>query len=355
MTRRTLLPLLACLLACFHLTTTATQASTLVVANKAGASVSLIDLASGDVVATLPTGVGPHEVAVSPDGTKALITNYGRRLPGCSLTLIDIPTATVLRTLDLGEYERPHGVLWLRDGKRAVVTAEADRALLTVEIESGEILQAVDTAQEISHMVALTADQKRAFVANIGSGSVTVIDLEKGERVANVETGEGAEGVAVTVAGRVWVTNRAADTITVLDATSLEELGEFASEGFPIRATATPAGKVLVTHARAGALTVFEDATSANGEDAGALGQGVRRDLQLTGKFSEDRLFSDRFGDSSVPIGVVVDGDGTLAYIAHANADVITEVDVATGKTLRTLTAGAEPDGMAWSSSKVSP
>ena len=37
------------------------QGATLVVANNAEASVSLIDLTSGDVVATLPTDNGPHE------------------------------------------------------------------------------------------------------------------------------------------------------------------------------------------------------------------------------------------------------------------------------------------------------
>ena len=47
---------------------TAGVPGTLVVLNKAEASASLIDLASGEVVATLPTGVGPHEVAASYDG-----------------------------------------------------------------------------------------------------------------------------------------------------------------------------------------------------------------------------------------------------------------------------------------------
>ena len=53
------------------------HAATLIVANKAEASVSLVDLASGKVAATLPVGTGPHEVAVSPDGRLALIANYG--------------------------------------------------------------------------------------------------------------------------------------------------------------------------------------------------------------------------------------------------------------------------------------
>ena len=57
------------------------HAATLIVANKAEATVSLIDLASGKVAATLPVGTGPHEVAVSPDGRLALIANFLRWKP----------------------------------------------------------------------------------------------------------------------------------------------------------------------------------------------------------------------------------------------------------------------------------
>ena len=62
------------------------SARTLVVLNKAEATASLIDLASGEVRATLPTGVGPHEVAISPDGKLALVADYGQQTPGSSLT-----------------------------------------------------------------------------------------------------------------------------------------------------------------------------------------------------------------------------------------------------------------------------
>ena len=90
------------------------DAATLVVANKAEATVSLIDLENGGVVATLPTGEGPHEVAVSPDGRFALVTNYGtREQDGNSLTLIDIAAAEVVSTIELGEYRKPHGIEWL--------------------------------------------------------------------------------------------------------------------------------------------------------------------------------------------------------------------------------------------------
>ena len=197
-------------------------------------------------------------------------------------------------------------------------------------------------------MVALTPGGGRAFVANIGSGSVTVIDLAAAEKVADVSTGDGAEGVAVAAGGRqAWVTNRAADTITVLDAESLKPLATLESKGFPIRATATPDGaSVLVTRARAGDLAIYATA------DLGASPRLIAFDLA-----AEDvsgRLFGDRFGDSSVPIGVVVDSSGRCAYVAHAHADVITEVDLVSGETLRRLKAGKEPDGMGYSSRAVS-
>src|SRR5688500_12109071 len=91
----------------------AKDSGTLLVLNKSDNTVSLIDLATRKTVATVPTGIGPHEVAVSPDGKTAVIANYGAQIPGSSLTIIDIPGKQALKTIDLGEYRRPHGIVWL--------------------------------------------------------------------------------------------------------------------------------------------------------------------------------------------------------------------------------------------------
>ena len=147
--------------------------------------------------------------------------------------------------------------------------------------------------------------------------------------------------MAVSPSGQhVWVTNRGDDTVTVLDVTTLDIVREIDSEGFPIRATATPGGLILVTRARGGDLAIY-DASSME------LVHTVSFDLESLGV--DGRLFGDRFGDSSVPIGVVVDDTGTIAFVAHANADVITEIHLETGQILRKLVAGKEPDGMGFS------
>lgn len=327
----------------------AAGSGTLVVLNKAEATASLIDLDSGQVVVTVPTGEGPHEVAVSPDGRLAVACNYGTRpSPGSTLTVIDVPGARVLKTIDLAEYRRPHGVAWLPDGRHVLVTSEESRKLLTVDVGEGKVVSTVDTDQETSHMVAVTADGTRAFVANIGSGSVTAIDLQARRRLANIPTGRGAEGITVTPDGRqVWVTNRDADTVCVIDIASLEVIATLESKAFPIRAKATPDGKhVLVSNARSGDLAVFETV---------GRKEARRIPMKLTASQTQGRLFAGEFGESSVPIGILIRPDGKRAYVAHANADAISIVDLEKWEAIGTLTAGKEPDGLAYSPLSVRP
>ncbi len=318
-------------------------AATLVVANKAEATASLIDLATGQVTAILPTGEGPHEVAVSPSGKLALITDYGtREKPGSTLTLLDVPAARVVRTVSLGEYRRPHGAVWLSES-RAVVTAEGSQALLEVDLAEGKVVRAIPTGQEVSHMVVVAstvASGTRAFVANIGSGSVTAIDLKAGRKLADVPTGKGAEGIDVTPDGRqVWVTNREADSVTVIDAATLAVVATLPCAAFPIRAKVTPDGKrVLVSNAKSGDLAVLSIA-----------GRDIERrvPLAVAATTTEGRLMG--FGSSSVPIGIVIEPGGKRAYVAHANADRITVLDLESWQPAGSLTAGKEPDGMGYS------
>src|SRR6185503_9153918 len=136
--------------------------------NKSDNTVSLINLATGSSVATIPTGAGPHEVAVSTNGKIAVVANYGTaQAPGSSLTVIDVPAKKQLKTIDLGQYRRPHGIEWLR-GDEIVVTAEGNKALLIVDLQKGTVAAAITTDQNVSHMVVLAHKTNKAFVANIG-------------------------------------------------------------------------------------------------------------------------------------------------------------------------------------------
>ncbi len=314
----------------------------LLVLHKSEATLSLFDPDTGERLHTSPTGVGPHEAAVAPDGRTAVICDYGQREPGRTLTVFDCVERVVLRTVDLGEYRRPHGIEFAPDGETVLVTAEVNRALVQVDPFEGVVLAAYPTEQNASHMVAQTPDGRRAFVANIASGSISVIDLVAGELLKKLPTGAGAEGLDVTPDGRhVWVGNRSADTLSVVDAETLEVAATVPCGKFPIRVKVTRDGAhVLVSNADSGDVAVFDAKTRA---------ELARIPMDFDAKDdTEQRLFGDRFGKSPVPVGLLMHPDGKRAFVANTQADVVTVIDLETWKIAGRIATGPEPDGMAW-------
>lgn len=332
-------------------TIAAADSGTLLVLNKSDNTVSLINVATKTVVATIPTGAGPHEVAVSPNGKIAVIANYGtQQAPGSSLTVIDVAGKKQLKTIDLGEYRRPHGIEWLR-GNEIVVTAEGNKALLIVDIESGKVAAAVTTDQNVSHMVVLARRSNKAFVANIGSGSVTVIDLKTRKKISDLTTGAGAEGIDISPDEKeVWVTNRAANTVSVIDVNTLKILATLESKDFPIRVKFAPGGKhVIVSNARSGDVAIF---------DAAAKKEIRRVPMRLKpveAVVISQRIFGGQFGQSPVPVGILVASKLSHAFVANTNADIVTMIDLKTWQVAGRLTAGKEPDGLGYSRVTVKP
>lgn len=314
----------------------------LLVLNKGAATASLMDPATGATLATMPTGQGPHEVAVSPDGRTAVVSDYGTsEAPGSTLTVLDLVARSQVGAIDLAPHHRPHGVAWLPDGRRVAVTLENDSLVALVDVPAGRIEGTIHTGQDKSHLLRLSPDGGHAYVANVGSGSVTMMDLAGRYVLRTTPTGAGAEGLALSPDGaELWVTNRAANTVSVLDAQTLAPLDTVQSASFPIRAAFTPDGKtVLVTNASSGELRFFEAAT---GRVLGTIEMRVDS-TQLRGT-----MLGTEFGaGTGVPIGIVVTPDGRTAYVANANADLITVVDVRNRRITGYLPTGREPDGMA--------
>jgi YVTN family beta-propeller protein len=313
----------------------------LIVVNKSDDTVSILDAKSGALRATVKTGRGPHEVEVLADGKTAAVSDYGKAAePGHTVTLVDLDRGAAIGTVELGPGTRPHGLESLADG-RLLVTAEGTKELLIVDPIGRKVTTRIPTGREVSHMVAAARSGGRAFVASIGSGTVTAADLAGGKVAADRPTGEGAEGIDVTPDGRqVWVTNRAADTVSVLDASTLSVLATLPAAKFPIRVKVTPDGKrALVSCAQSGDVAVFDVATRKEIRRIAMNREAVAG--------SEARVFSDRFGKSPVPVGLLIAPDGKRAWVASTNADVVSVIDLETYQVVGRLTAGKEPDGLA--------
>lgn len=316
---------------------------TLVVANKSGDDISLIDRATGKTIKMLPAGLQPHEAEVSPDGKFAVVSNYGERgNPGNTLTVYNIVKGEVVKTIDLGDNTRPHGMDWLNGTSKILVTTEGSNSLLLIDIESGEIENRMNTQQEVSHMVAATPDAKFAFVPSIRTGNVTVFNLETGELMKQLYSGEGAEGVDVSPDGEeLWVTNRAENTIAVFSIERMELIKKIECGDFPIRGKFSPNGEYfVVSNARSGDVAVFN-----------AREKKLIKKIKLTPPVPEDedpeRFFSE-FEGTSVPIGLVIP-DNNYVYVANTRSDVVTVIDLNRMEITSHFEAGKEPDGINYS------
>ncbi|HSH44409.1 MAG TPA: hypothetical protein VK966_01000, partial [Longimicrobiales bacterium] len=299
------------------------QAGWLLVVNKSGSTLSVLDPATGDEVARIPTGHAPHEVAVSSDGRWAYVTDYGTGPePGSTVTVVDLEALEAVGTIDLGDHSRPHGVWVALDGG-VWVTTEGSRHLLRVDPTSGEVTLEAETGQEVTHMVVVSERHGRAYTANIGSGTVTAVDVRTGEVLAQVATGEGAEGIDLSEDGeRLFVTNRAAGTLSEVDVSSNEVVRELVVGDFPIRVKVIPGGRrALVSNAQANEVAVVD---------------------------LEEWTVERRIPVDAMPVGIQIAPDGRTAYVANTAADRISVLDLEDWRVSGALTAGDEPDGMAW-------
>jgi YVTN family beta-propeller protein len=310
-------------------------ADTVLVLCKSDFQLALVDPATQNVLAKLPTGRGPHEVAVSPDGRTAYVSNFGRYSvfpagdtmhdkAGNTITVVDLVERKVKATFDLDTHTGPHGMIVSHDGKLLWATTETPQAVLELDSATGKILHVWNTTQVRSHMIVATPDEMKFYVTNTVSGSVSVIDKSTGE-VKVISSGPGTEGIAISPDGKeVWAASRTDAKISIISTANDAIVASFPSGGkSPKRMEFTPDGaQVWVTNSGSSQTTVFD---------------------------AHSHEVIESVTTSKDPSGVSISPDGRRAYITNSNANVLTFVDVPSRKILNTVQIGTDPDGVAWS------
>jgi DNA-binding beta-propeller fold protein YncE len=313
---------------------------TLVVANKSGDSLSFIDLALEREVARIPVGGAPHELAISPDGRTVLVGEYGPdEAHGGTVAIVDVLKHRVTARIDVGEKTRPHSVVFMPDGNRAVVTLQERDELAIVDIGTKRVLRTLPTGGRESHMVRLSPDARRAYVtARRGEGTLSVVFLEEDREPVVIPTGAGAEGIAVTPdGGEVWVLDRAADTISIVDASSLSVEKQLPSRPSANRVAISHDGRAFVTNGGSGAnvvqyLNVYDVATKSR-----------LHEVTLRGGEPGSGAFGILAHEQHV-------------FISDTNGGRILVYDAERLDSPRILLTGREaerPDGMVWSPKRV--
>ena len=320
------------------------RAGMIVVANQQGASATVVDASTMKTIATLPVGTGPHEVAISPDGRWAVVTVYGDRTSiGNTLAVIDLaaPTPVVARTIDLGEYKRPHGAAFIQDGAKLVVTSEQSQRLVIVDFASGKVDTALATNARGSHMVAVRRDGKRAWTANIGDGNITEFDLEARRTVRQLTAAPQDEGIATTPGGiLVWVGSNSAKTVTIIDTQKGETIATLSGFGMPYRIGISRTGRVAVVNDPvANKIWLYEVGSN---RELAQLDLSKEKDITpVAGAVGGEQ--------GAGPEGITFDPISDIAYVTLHGSNQVAAIDLVSYKVVGVGSVGAGPDGIAFS------
>jgi len=303
---------------------------TLIVTNKSPSTATIVDVASGRTLAQLPTGPGPHEVVVSRDGRLAVVTDYGGQ-PRRTLTVIDVPALKVARTIDLGPYTAPHGIAFLPGDSIVAVTSETTRNVVLVNVVAGDVVAAIGTHGNGSHMVGVTGDGSRAYTGNMGSNTVSELDLRTRAFTRSWEVPPQPEAINVTPDGsEVWVGSNSTGKVSVIDIASGAVSTAAEGVAWPYRVAYTPdAATVIIPDMR--------------NDEVRFLGRVTRREL--------GRLALPGGG----PQGIVISPDGRYAFQSLSRQAKVVVIDLRTRAIVRELAAGETPDGVAFTARVVAP
>jgi len=314
------------------------RAGLLVVANQQAASATILDAATLNTVATVPVGKGPHEVAISTDGRWAVVTNYGEQATaGNTLSVIDLAAEMpgVVRTIDLGQYQRPHGAAFVRGGTKLLVTSESSQRLLFLDFISGRIDTAMATNGRGSHMVTVQRDGRRAWTSNITDGTVTEYDIDARTTKRTFNVAPNVEGISATPGGvQVWVGSNTAKTVTIVNGADAAILGTITGFGQPYRVGVSRTGRVaLVSDPQSNRVWIYD--------------VGTRKELAQIDLAGEKGIGTP--AAQAGPEGIAFDPIADYAYVTLHGTNQVVAIDLRTRKVMGFGAVGTGPDGIGYS------
>ncbi len=336
-----------------------TPAAALLVLEKEQNTLVIVDPGSLKIVARVPVGNDPHEVAVSDDGKTAYISNYGMSRGGgggATISVVDLVAQKPLPAIDLGALRAPHGLAFA--GGKLYFTAEGAKVVCRYDPATQKIDWVMGTGQNRTHMVLVSKDLKTVFTSNVSSATVSIIEQAPvqmrgrgpggpggrpggpppGGRgpggppptdwsVSNVAVGRGSEGFDLSPDGKeLWVANAQDQTVSVIDVAGRKVAQTLPSTKAANRLKFTPDGKyVFVSDMQGNELLVLD-----------AVARKEHKRIAVEGS-SE---------------GIVMAPDGVHAYTTLNSRDAVAVIDLQTMSVTGEVKTGKGPDGLAWAAQK---
>ena len=330
-----------------------TPQSALLVLSKGQQALFIVDPSTLTVVGQVPSGPDPHEVIASADGKTAYISNYGGGSYN-TITVVDLLNQKTLPIIDLGALRGPHGLEFV--GGKLWFTAEGAKVAGSYDPATNKVDWVLGTGQDRTHMIYVFPDLNRILTSNVNSATITFIEKGTGPgqglgrgpngppqgapngpagaglmggpqpswRETQIPVGHGSEGFDVSPDGKeIWVANAQDGTISIIEVASKKVVQTLdANVHGANRLKFTPDGKLVFVSTLGGPDLVILDAAARNEAKRVKIGRGAA--------------------------GILMQPDGSRAFVACTPDDYVAVIDLKSLEMTGKLTAGKQPDGLAW-------
>ena len=339
-----------------------TPANALLVLEKAQNTLVVVDPENLTIVARVPVGNDPHEVAVSEDGKTAYISNYSG---GNTIAVVNLVAQKPLAPIDLGALRSPHGLEFV-NGK-LYFTAEGAKVVGRYDPATQKIDWVIGTGQNRTHMVTVSKDLKTVFTSNVSSATISIIEQTAAQgpgrgpggpggpppgagrgpggpggpgrggpppgggtpdwTVTNIPVGHGSEGFDLTPDGReLWIANAQDGTISVLDVATKKVVATIPSTKAANRLKITLDGKYVFV-------------SDLNGNDMLVIDAATRKEFKKIPLPSSSE-------------GLLMAPGGQTVYTTLNSRDAVAVIDLKTMTMTGEVKTGRGPDGLAWAARK---
>lgn len=303
-------------LALLPLAGTAAAAPNAYVASYGDDTVSVIDVATRTVIHSIPVGSSPAGVALTPDGSRAYVTNRTHSDWEGSVSVIDTASNTVIATIAVPG--APYGLVITPDGSHAYVANHHPRKISVISTQTNSVVKDIDVSVK-PFQVAITPDGSTVYVScQDVCDHVTAIETATNTVKGYIAVPGGAQsGLDVSPDGGKLYVSSNSESMSVLDAGTGMLLWTIPICASTSSVAVSPDGSKVYAAASNGNLAVISTATNAVGTIPVGSAGGLR--------------------------GMSLTSDGSAAYVADWNASTVAVIDTATGSKSATIPVGLNP------------
>lgn len=154
----------------------------------------------------VPTGKGPQETCISPDGKRAYVSNRA----DISVTVIDLDKLAVASTITDPGMKNPDGCLVSADGTKLYIAAAGAATVFVFSTSDGHKLTEIKVGEEPRRLL-FSPDGSRLYVSNGEERYVNVIDTKTNATVQKIRVGRDARPMIFSPNGKYLIIGNVSD------------------------------------------------------------------------------------------------------------------------------------------------